>query len=150
MYRRGEIRVPCFWKNDYYGSTWIYGLLSPNFREMFNVVYSHAPVKYSQPYKKFCRLFWIFIWKRAVLSMCCSNLRQHCLTGRHDDTIFIHMATSLIARSMGPTWGPSRADRIQVGPMLAPWTLLSEFITGCLRSSTTSVRLKYIECIICW
>ena len=26
---------------------------------------------------------------------------------------------------MGPTWGPSGADRFQVGPMLAPWTLLS-------------------------
>ena len=34
---------------------------------------------------------------------------------------------SLIARFMGPTWGPSGADRIQVGPMLAPWTLLSGF-----------------------
>ena len=33
--------------------------------------------------------------------------------------------TSLIARFMGPTWGPSGADRTQVGPMLAPWTLLS-------------------------
>ena len=32
---------------------------------------------------------------------------------------------SLIARFMGPTWGPSGADRTQVGPMLAPWTLLS-------------------------
>ena len=31
----------------------------------------------------------------------------------------------LIARFMGPTWGPSGADRSQVGPMLAPWTLLS-------------------------
>ena len=31
----------------------------------------------------------------------------------------------LIARFMGPTWGPSAADRTQVGPMLAPWTLLS-------------------------
>ena len=38
---------------------------------------------------------------------------------------------SLIARFMGPTWGPSGADRTQVGPMLAPWTLLS----GCLGSS---------------
>ena len=37
----------------------------------------------------------------------------------------------LIARFMGPTWGPSGADRTQVGPMLAPWTLLS----GCLGSS---------------
>ena len=26
---------------------------------------------------------------------------------------------------MGTTWGPSGADRTQVGPMLAPWTLLS-------------------------
>ena len=26
---------------------------------------------------------------------------------------------------MGPSWGPSGADRTQVGPMLAPWTLLS-------------------------
>ena len=30
-----------------------------------------------------------------------------------------------IARFMGPTWSPSGADRTQVGPMLAPWTLLS-------------------------
>ena len=27
---------------------------------------------------------------------------------------------TLIARFMGPTWGPSRPDRIQVGPMWAP------------------------------
>ena len=32
---------------------------------------------------------------------------------------------SLIVRLMGPTWGPSGADRTQVGPVLAPWTLLS-------------------------
>ena len=29
---------------------------------------------------------------------------------------------SLIARFMGSTWGPSGADRTQVGPMVAPWT----------------------------
>ena len=34
-------------------------------------------------------------------------------------------ATTQIARFMGPTWGPPGADRSQVGPMLAPWTLLS-------------------------
>ena len=33
--------------------------------------------------------------------------------------------STLIASFMGPTWGPSGADRTQVGPMLAPWTLLS-------------------------
>ena len=30
--------------------------------------------------------------------------------------------TPLIARFMGPTWGPSGADRTQVGPMLTRWT----------------------------
>ena len=34
---------------------------------------------------------------------------------------------SLIARFMGPTWGPSGVVRTQVGPMLAPWTFLSGF-----------------------
>ena len=33
--------------------------------------------------------------------------------------------TPLIARFMGPTWGPSGADRTQVGPVLAPWSLRS-------------------------
>ena len=32
--------------------------------------------------------------------------------------------TFLIARFIGPTWGPYGADRTQVGPMLAPWTSL--------------------------
>ena len=32
---------------------------------------------------------------------------------------------SLIARCMGPTWGPPGSCWPQMGPMLAPWTLLS-------------------------
>ena len=32
---------------------------------------------------------------------------------------------SQIAKFMGPTWGPSGSCRPQMGPMLAPWTLLS-------------------------
>ena len=41
--------------------------------------------------------------------------------------IFIQVSLwpPLIVRFMGPTWGPSGADRTQVGPMFAPWTLLS-------------------------
>ena len=35
----------------------------------------------------------------------------------------------LIARSLGQTWGPSGADRTQVGPMMTPWTLLSWMIS---------------------
>ena len=36
----------------------------------------------------------------------------------------VYMMT-LIAKCMGPTWGPSGADRTQMGPILAPRTLLS-------------------------
>ena len=41
--------------------------------------------------------------------------------------------TALIAKFMGSTWGPSRADRTQVGPMLAPCTLLSRW-SGSIRT----------------
>ena len=33
--------------------------------------------------------------------------------------------TPQIAKFMGPTWGPPGSCRPQMGPMLAPWTLLS-------------------------
>ena len=38
---------------------------------------------------------------------------------------YVFNKTSLIAKFMGPTWDPPGDDRPQVGPMLAPWTLLS-------------------------
>ena len=37
---------------------------------------------------------------------------------------------ALTARFMVSTWGPSGAKRTQVGPMLAPWTLLSGWLAG--------------------
>ena len=40
----------------------------------------------------------------------------------------------LIARFMGPTWGPSGANRTQMGPMLASWTLLSRMAIWCVIS----------------
>ena len=45
-------------------------------------------------------------------------------TSASEATLDMCQAT-LIARFMGPTWGPPGAGRTQVGPMLAPWTLLS-------------------------
>ena len=39
--------------------------------------------------------------------------------------IAVSWMTSQIARFMGPKWGPPGASRTKVGPMLAPWTLLS-------------------------
>ena len=43
----------------------------------------------------------------------------------HNDWTLCGIVTPLIAKFMGPTWDPSGADMTQVGPMLAPWTLLS-------------------------
>ena len=56
-------------------------------------------------------------------------------TGEADDYI-----SALIARLMGLTWGPSGADRTQVGPMLAPWTLLSGRTDVSHEYSTLSYR----------
>ena len=42
---------------------------------------------------------------------------------------------------MGPIWGPSGADRTQVGPMLAPWTLQSGTITNITPPS-------HVDCMI--
>ena len=49
-------------------------------------------------------------------------------------TVCMHSILTLIARFTGLTWGPSGADRTQVGPMLAPWPLLSGNILGIQRS----------------
>ena len=48
-----------------------------------------------------------------------------------------------IAKFMGPTWGPTGSCRPQMGPMLAPWTLLS----GYSNSLTAMVPLC---CVLCW
>ena len=52
------------------------------------------------------------------------------LSGHWDGAGRWRPVTSKIARFLGPTWGPSGADRTQVGPMLAPWTLLSGLFTS--------------------
>ena len=41
-----------------------------------------------------------------------------------------------IAKFMGPTWGPPGSCRPQMGPMLAPWTLLS----GVMNISSCIIR----------
>ena len=41
------------------------------------------------------------------------------------ETYCVFAIGTQIARFMGPTWGPPGSCRPQMGPMLAPWTLLS-------------------------
>ena len=60
------------------------------------------------------------------------------------------MTYSLIARFMGPTWSPSGADRTQVGPILAPWTLLSGLLCpSCIFLSCEIFEAEY-QCSILW
>ena len=49
----------------------------------------------------------------------------------------------LEAKFMGPTWGPPGSSRPQMGPMLAPWTLLSG--SGCYESRESNVMYGYPE-----
>ena len=58
------------------------------------------------------------------------GIKTELWTAAHFTQVF-HHNPSLIARFMGPTWGPSGADRTQVGPMLAPWILLSGILDRC-------------------
>ena len=54
-------------------------------------------------------------------------------------------ALTLIARFIGPTWGPSGASRTQMGPILAPWTLLSGYQRTCQAAwlhERTSMQVK--------
>ena len=62
-------------------------------------------------------LFW-FKFPRGLFREVSRTWRQHRFKWLH----------ALIARFIGRTWGPSGADRTQVGSMLAPWTLLSEWL----------------------
>ena len=58
---------------------------------------------------------WRLVWSKA------EREATHLYLG----DLAMSYTSTLIARFMGPTWGPSGADRTQVGPMLVPWTLLS-------------------------
>ena len=52
-------------------------------------------------------------------AMRCMNSIIHCL---HTDAKYQY---TQITKFLGPTWGPPRSRWPQMGPMLAPWTLLS-------------------------
>ena len=67
------------------------------------------------------------------------GLRTGVITA-HGESPITAILYNLTARFMGPTWGPPGADRTQVGPMLAPWTLLSRY--RCL-----SARLQQLQCV---
>ena len=60
----------------------------------------------------------LYPWPQAIHDRVPSMMSPYSLS------IAAWLIITLIARFMGPTWGPSGADRTQVGPTLAPRTLL--------------------------
>ena len=66
---------------------------------------------------RYHKLHFMLIFHDYVYELCCCILLDFMLNSP--------WLMTLIAWFMGPTWGPSGADRTQVGPMLGPWTLLS-------------------------
>ena len=90
----------------------------------------YSPEKYVRPPRLNSRLF---TWWRLICILY-GYMRRFDLT--INQTISSQMAilftryllqygdTFIIARSMGPAWGPLRSCRPQVGPMWVPWTLL--------------------------
>ena len=63
-------------------------------------------------------MFLYFVWYIAIFP--CSAVYMVF----HTTPIFLSK-TPQITKFMGPTWGPPGSCRPQMGPMLAPWTLLS-------------------------
>ena len=60
----------------------------------------------------------------------------------------IPLAMTQITKFMGPTWGPPGSCRPQMGPMLAPWTLLSGEVY-CPACRTTLVATRFRVAVIC-
>ena len=56
--------------------------------------------------------------------------------------------SSLITRFMGPTWGPSGADRTQVGHMLALLTLLFGMASQITNNSAACANFSQKFCIV--
>ena len=71
---------------------------------------------------------WLYIRFQNIIQITAPLYLEHLLLDPllSSSLVSFHSAViSLISRFMGPTWGASGPDRTQVGPMLAPWTLLS-------------------------
>ena len=67
------------------------------------------------------------IWNMTI-SLKTRGWIQSCMKKLHGWQVWWNIIFTLIAKFVGLTWGPTGANRTQVGPMVAPWTLLSEYL----------------------
>ena len=78
---------------------------------------------YAQNFVMLCRVVIISSFLEHVHA-----LSTHVHQGRFIDSGGNRMTTSQIAKFMGPTWVSHGSCRPQLGPFLAPWTLLSGLV----------------------
>ena len=87
-------------------------------------------------------MMWTFRHWRPTDSLRWHRWRQR---WHHDKSWFsvLHMGGiySHITKFMGPTWGPPGSCRSQMGPMLAPWTLLH--VSGLAYIEAETQRLPF-------
>ena len=93
------------------------------------------------------RLIWDRLFHNLIAQLGPSH-KSHNTTVPYP-SMYHFVAATLIARFMGPTWGPSGADRAQVGPILAPWTLLSENVHASLLQNNALWDIWLMHCGIC-
>ena len=76
-----------------------------------------------------CKIWWAFMITTIQIKIHNRKLNDSKLTGTLYTSKKLFNSDGIIrpqlARFMGPTWGPPGSCRPQMGPMLAPWTLLS-------------------------
>ena len=96
----------------------------------------------------------ITIWKYGCFTpqtnLALRILRQSFAVGDSNDLNMYSVPWPQIAKFMGPPWGPPGSCRSQVGPMLAPWTLLSGLYQICHTlgdSSRGRPRTTSSECV---
>ena len=66
-------------------------------------------------------IWWNIVWQNTLAK---SMITQF-YASWFSDAVYRHNSATQIAKFMGPTWGPPGSCRTQMGPTLAPWTLLS-------------------------
>ena len=100
------------WNADFYA--WWYLLFS------ISVIFLQKNISLSSVFQEECS--YRYHWR--VMAEFRSALHW-CSFWWNGDYWHVGVETILITKFMGPTWGPSGADRTQVGPVLGPRTLPS-------------------------
>ena len=88
------------------------------------------------------KVLWFYVWPRGNFT---GGLEITLVHPWCNQPVWLaNNISALIARSMGPTWGSFGADRTHVGPMLAPWTLLSGGFVLYSSHSQFRIRLEWL------